>query len=211
MTYLLSHTHYLIPTTTLYIWYCSTYKQVGGQGVWLALLWHSKLIPASQPLKKPCALIFSVAKVFVALLLLRNALLMSSNSCSVLKSSTLTSGFDDADWLTVATRVSFRMMPVSHGIFVSTSDVQYMECANYRIHYGLYVVSVCLRNTPSHYHHYANLSEGIELLKFLSGICCRVCKIQSFLSIIFFMIYGAVSLQLTQFSCDDRENMYESR
>ena len=58
---------------------------------------------------------------------------------------------------------------------------------------------------------FADLSEGIELLKFLSGICCRVCKIQSFLSIIFFMMNGAVCLQLTQFSCDDRENMYESR
>ena len=29
--------------------------------------------------------------------------------------------------------------------------------------------------TPSHYHRYADLSEGIELLKCLSGICCRVC------------------------------------
>ena len=26
-----------------------------------------------------------------------------------------------------------------------------------------------------HYHNYADLSEGIELIKFLSGTCCRVC------------------------------------
>ena len=34
---------------------------------------------------------------------------------------------------------------------------------------------LCLQITPSHYHHYADLSEGIELLKCLSCICCRVC------------------------------------
>ena len=53
--------------------------------------------------------------------------------------------------------------------------VQPMVFANYRIHCGLWVVFVCLQTTPSHYHHYADLSEGIELLKCLSGICCRVC------------------------------------
>ena len=37
------------------------------------------------------------------------------------------------------------------------------------------IVSVCLLITPSHYHHYADVSEGIELLKCWSGICCRVC------------------------------------
>ena len=35
-------------------------------------------------------------------------------------------------------------------------------------------VFVCLQITPSHYHHYEDLSESIELLKCLSGICCRV-------------------------------------
>ena len=36
----------------------------------------------------------------------------------------------------------------------------------------------------------------------------RVSKIKTILSIIFYSIYGAVCLQFTQFSCDDRENVY---
>ena len=35
-----------------------------------------------------------------------------------------------------------------------------------------------------------------------------VSKIKTILSIIFYSIYGAVCLQLTQLSCDDRENVY---
>ena len=35
-----------------------------------------------------------------------------------------------------------------------------------------------------------------------------VSKIKTILSIIFYSIYGAVCLQLTRFSCDDRENVY---
>ena len=31
-------------------------------------------------------------------------------------------------------------------------------------------------STPSHYHHCANLSKGIELIKCLSDIFCRVCE-----------------------------------
>ena len=54
-------------------------------------------------------------------------------------------------------------------------DVQSMVFANDRIHYGLLVMFVCLQITPSHYHNYADSSEGIELIKCLSGICCLVC------------------------------------
>ena len=60
-------------------------------------------------------------------------------------------------------------------ICVQSIDVQSMVFANDRIHYGLQVVFVCLQITPSYYHHYADSSEGIELIKCLSGICCRVC------------------------------------
>ena len=35
---------------------------------------------------------------------------------------------------------------------------------------------VCLYITPSHFHHCANLSEDIELIKCLSDIFCRVCE-----------------------------------
>ena len=34
-----------------------------------------------------------------------------------------------------------------------------------------------------------------------------VSKVQSSISIIFYLIYGAVCLQLTQFFCDDHENV----
>ena len=48
--------------------------------------------------------------------------------------------------------------------------------ANIQIRFGLQIVLVCLYSTPSHYHHCANLSEGIELIKCLSDIFCRVCR-----------------------------------
>ena len=61
-----------------------------------------------------------------------------------------------------------------HWDLVYIIDDLSMVFANDRIHYGLQVVFVCLQITPSHYHHYVDLSEGIELLKCLSGVCCRV-------------------------------------
>ena len=60
-------------------------------------------------------------------------------------------------------------------ICVQSIDVQSMVFANDRIHYGLQVVFVCLQITPSHYHHYADSSEGIEQIKCFRYICCRVC------------------------------------
>ena len=41
-------------------------------------------------------------------------------------------------------------------------------CANDRVHYDPMVIFVCLQITLLHYHHYADVSEGIELLKCLS-------------------------------------------
>ena len=83
-----------------------------------------------------------------------------------------------------------------------------MMCANNRIYHDLIVGFVCLHFTLLHRHHYADLSESIELLKCLSGTFCleRVSKIKSILSIIFHAIYGAVRIQLTHFSYDDCEN-----
>ena len=54
--------------------------------------------------------------------------------------------------------------------------VQFMMSANDRIRFVLKVVFVCLYITPSHYHHCANLSEDIELIKCLSYKFCRVCE-----------------------------------
>ena len=67
------------------------------------------------------------------------------------------------------------------------------------------VVFVCLHITLPHYHHYADLSESIELLKCLSGTFCIECvsKIKSNISIIFHAIYGAVRIRFTNFSSDD--------
>ena len=58
--------------------------------------------------------------------------------------------------------------------FVFIIIVQLIMSANIRIRFGLLIVLVCLYSTPSHYHHCVNLSEGIELIKYLSDIFCRV-------------------------------------
>ena len=52
------------------------------------------------------------------------------------------------------------------------------------------------------------LSEDIELIKCLSDIICRVCKIKHLLSVIHYTICGAVCFQFTHFLCDDWENIY---
>ena len=60
--------------------------------------------------------------------------------------------------------------------FVLIIIVQFMMSANSRIRFGLQIVSACLYITPSHYHHCANLSVDIELMKCLPDIFCRVCE-----------------------------------
>ena len=60
--------------------------------------------------------------------------------------------------------------------FVFIIIVQFMMVDNSRIRYGFLIVFDCLYITPSHYHHCANLSEDIELIKCLSDIFCRVCE-----------------------------------
>ena len=60
--------------------------------------------------------------------------------------------------------------------FVFIIIVQFMMSANSWIRFGLKIVLVYLYITPSHYHHCANLSEDIELIKCLSDIFCRVCE-----------------------------------
>ena len=80
-------------------------------------------------------------------------------------------------------------------------------CANDRLYYGLMVVYGHLHITLPHYDQYADIFEGVELLKCLSDIFCLECvtKIRSVLSSIFHEIYGAVCIQLTLFY-DDCEN-----
>ena len=60
--------------------------------------------------------------------------------------------------------------------FIFIIIVQFIMSANIRIRFGLQIVLVCLYSTPSHYHHCANLSEGIEFIKCLSDIFCWVCE-----------------------------------
>ena len=60
--------------------------------------------------------------------------------------------------------------------FVFIIIVQFMMSANIRTPFGLQVVLGCLYSTLSHYHHCANLSEGIELIKCLSDIFYLVCE-----------------------------------
>ena len=84
-----------------------------------------------------------------------------------------------------------------------------MMCANNWIYYDLLVIFICWHITLPHYLHYADISEGIELLKCLSGTFCLECvsMMQSILSVIFHAIYGTVCILFTHFSCDDCENM----
>ena len=85
--------------------------------------------------------------------------------------------------------------------------VEFMMSANSRIHFGLQIVFICLYITPSHYH-CANLYEDIELIKCLSDIFCRVCKIKHIPSAIHYTICGAVCFQFIYFLCDDWDNLY---
>ena len=82
-------------------------------------------------------------------------------------------------------------------VFIIVVQLQFMMSANIRIRFGLQIVFVCLYITPSHYHHYANLSADIELIKCLSDVFCRVCKIKHIFSVIHYTIYGAVCFQFT--------------
>ena len=83
--------------------------------------------------------------------------------------------------------------------FVFIIIVQFMMSANSRIRFVLKIVFVCFYITPSHYHHCANLSEDIELIKCLSDIFRRVCKVRHIRSVIHYTIRGAVCFQFTHF------------
>ena len=89
--------------------------------------------------------------------------------------------------------------------FVFILTVQYMMS---RIRVGSHIVFLCLYITPSHFHHCANLSENIELIKCMSDIFCRVCKIKHILSVIHYTIYGTVCFEFIHFPCDDWDNIY---
>ena len=74
-----------------------------------------------------------------------------------------------------------------HLVFISIIDVQSifdvkyfpllmcMLCAYAQVHYGLWVMFVCLQITLSHHRYYTALYEGIELLKCLRDIFCQMC------------------------------------
>ena len=63
-------------------------------------------------------------------------------------------------------------------------------------------------------HHHIIIIMQTYLKAFNYSIACQVyaaecvSKIKTILSIIFYSMYGAVCHQLTQFSCDDSENVY---
>ena len=79
-------------------------------------------------------------------------------------------------------------------------------CAASQIPFGLQIVFVCLYITPSHYHHCVNLFEDIELIKFLSDIFCRVCKIKHIISVILYtMIEGNIYIYIYTLSYYDHQ------
>ena len=91
--------------------------------------------------------------------------------------------------------------------FAFLNTVQCYDMLTESSRYGPMVVCGYLCITLPH-HHYADLSENIELLKCFSDIFCLeyVAKIRSDLSIIFHAKYGAVCIQLTHFSYYECEN-----
>ena len=92
--------------------------------------------------------------------------------------------------------------------FVFIITVQFMMSAKIRMRFGL-IVFVYLYAAPSHYHHCANLSEDIELIKCLSDIFFEyVSNIKRILPVVRYTICGAVCFQFTHFPCDDWENIY---
>ena len=88
-------------------------------------------------------------------------------------------------------------------ISVSVTTMKSMICAKPRVHYGLKVVFICLPITQSHYHHDADLSEGIEYMNscWVYSVYC-VSKINSILSFIFYAVCRAVCFQRFHFSFD---------
>ena len=94
--------------------------------------------------------------------------------------------------------------------FVFIIIVQFMMSANNQIRFDLKIVFVYLYITPSHYRHCASFSriQWRHLIKCLSNIVCRVCKIRHIISVIHYKTRGAVRFQLTHFPCDDWENIY---
>ena len=87
--------------------------------------------------------------------------------------------------------------------FVFIIIVQFMMSANSRIRFGKQIVLVCLYSSLSHYHHRANLSEGIELIKCLSDIFCQAYSPRYPV----YTMWGCM-FQLAYFPCDDWENIY---
>ena len=60
--------------------------------------------------------------------------------------------------------------------FIYIIIVQFLMSSNSQMRFGVQIIFVCLYITPSHYHHYTDLSDDIELIKCLSDIFCRVCE-----------------------------------
>ena len=94
--------------------------------------------------------------------------------------------------------------------FVFIVVVQFMMSSNNQRRFCVKIVFVCLYIISSHYHYCANLSEGIELLKCLWDVFCRVCvcEIEHIFSVNHYTIYGAVCFQFTHLPCDDWDNIY---
>ena len=78
--------------------------------------------------------------------------------------------------------------------------IKLFVCVNNWVHFDRLVVFVSLHITLLHYHHYVDASEGIDLLKYLSGTFCPVC-VKDWVNCLnyFHAVYGPVCTQLTTF------------
>ena len=74
-------------------------------------------------------------------------------------------------------RVGTKLLKKVTALFGRNNDEQWNKKDDQESNSGvLDTMFTCLYSTPSHYHHCANLSEGIVLIKCLSDIFCRVCE-----------------------------------
>ena len=61
-------------------------------------------------------------------------------------------------WFRVLPLLSFRWSHSDFAGFISSDSAQSMMCTEGRIHYGLKIVFCLMRDTPSRYHHHADVA-----------------------------------------------------
>ena len=87
------------------------------------------------------------------------------------QSGIMATGYCGVSWIKI-------LYLISEARSVPWANMQAVFTKHSQLEIPFYIVFVCLQITPSHYHHYTDLSEGSELLKclvryMLSSVCLR--------------------------------------